>query len=228
VDAEEIEALSEDEIVRRVLAGETELFEDLFHRNSQRVYRAARAIVRNDSDAVDILQESYLRAFRNLNQFEGRAKFSTWLTQITIHEARAHTLRSRARGERREAADPNAVCDLPCMEADPEEQASTQEAKAILEAAIEALPELYRTVFVMRVVEGSTTAETAECLSLSEDVVKTRLLRARALLRKGLRDSLGPMAREAFGFGGERCKRMWLERVFPAIQSAAALMHPRG
>src|ERR1700730_6883513 len=96
----EDETLSEKEIVSRVLAGETALFEKLVHPHSQRVYRAARAILRDDSEAADVVQESFLRAYRNLKQFAGRARFSTWLTKIAVHEARARSRRSQARGER--------------------------------------------------------------------------------------------------------------------------------
>lgn len=210
---------SEREIVSRVLAGETALFENLVHPHSQRVYRVARAILRDDSDAADVVQESYLRAYRNLKQFAGRARFSTWLTQIAVREARARSRRSWARGERRDGAAEKEAHDEPATGPDPEKRVMVLEAKTILEAAIDALPDLYRTVFVMRVLEEMSTAETARCLNLSEDAVKTRLLRARALLRKKLSASVGPMRREAFRFAGRRCQRMWAERILPAIRS---------
>lgn len=209
---------SEREIVSRVLAGETALFENLVHPHSQRVYRVARAILRDDSDAADVVQESYLRAYRNLKQFAGRARFSTWLTQIAVREARARGRRSRARGERRDSAAPEGADDEPATGPDPEKRVMAREARTILEAAIDALPDLYRAVFVMRVLEEMSTAETARCLNLGEDAVKTRLLRARALLRKKLSASVGPMRREAFRFAGRRCQRMWAERILPAIR----------
>jgi RNA polymerase sigma-70 factor, ECF subfamily len=210
------ETLSEKEIVSRVLAGETALFEYLVHPNSQRVYRAARAILRDDSDAADVVQESFLRAYRNLRQFAGRARFSTWLTKIAVHEARARSRRSGARGERLDSAARKGLHDEPATGPDPEKRVMVQEAKTILEAAIDALPDLYRAVFVMRVLEEMSTAETAECLNLTEDAVKTRLLRARALLRK----KVGPMRGEPFRFAGRRCVRMWEERILPAITAA--------
>jgi RNA polymerase sigma-70 factor, ECF subfamily len=217
----EDETLSEREIVSRVLAGETALFENLVHPHSQRVYRAARVILRDDSEAADVVQESFLRAYRNLKQFAGRARFSTWLTKIAVHEARARSRRSRARGERVPSAARRDARDEPATGPDPEKRVMVQEAKTILEAAIDALPDLYRAVFVMRVLEEMSTAETAECLNLTEDAVKTRLLRARALLRKTLYASAGPMRREAFRFDGARCVRMWEKKILPAIGSVA-------
>jgi RNA polymerase sigma-70 factor, ECF subfamily len=212
----EDETLSEKEIVSRVLAGETALFEKLVHPHSQRVYRAARAILRDDSEAADVVQESFLRAYRNLKQFAGRARFSTWLTKIALHEARARSRRIRARGEGLPSPARNGARDEPATGPDPEKRVMVQEAKTILEAAIDALPDLYRAVFVMRVLEEMSTAETAECLNLTEDAVKTRLLRARALLRK----KVGPMRGEPFRFAGRRCVRMWEERILPAITAA--------
>ena len=214
------ESLTNNQLVQRVLAGEAGLFEILVHRHSQLLYRAARAILRNDDEAADVVQETYLRAYRNLKQFAGRAKFSTWLTKIAIYEARARARKSGARGEKRgPSAATKAFRDQLTTEPDAEKRVLVREVKMMLEAAIDALPDLYRTVFVMRGVEELSTADTAECLNLSEDVVKTRLRRARALLRKKLYASVGPMRREAFRFAGERCRQMWAEQIFPAIRS---------
>jgi RNA polymerase sigma-70 factor (ECF subfamily) len=215
--AQRVEPLSEREIALRVLSGETALFENLFHRYSQRVYRAARAILGDDSDAEDVVQESYLRAYRHLRQFAGRSRFSTWLVRIAVHEARARSRRSRARSEVRDPAAQKGPRDEPASRLDPEEQAMANEVKTMLEAAIDALPDLYRAVFVMRAVEEMSTAETAECLNLSEDAVKTRLRRARALLQKKLYATAGRRKREAFQFAGRQCERMWLEGILPAL-----------
>ena len=214
------EAMTDEQLVRRVLAGETALFENLLHRHSQQVYRAARAILRDDDEAADVVQETYLKAYRNLEQFAGRAKFSTWLTRIAVYEARARYRKSRARGDaHRGSAPPKTLLDEPTPDLDPEKRALIGEVKAIVEAAIDTLPDLYRTVFVMRGVEELSTADTAQCLNLTEDAVKTRLRRARVLLRKKLYASVGPTRREAFRFAGKRCLRMWVERIFPAIRS---------
>jgi RNA polymerase sigma-70 factor, ECF subfamily len=213
------EALTDNQLVRRVLAGEVALFEILAHRHSQRVYRAARAILRFDDEAADVVQETYLRAYRNLKQFGGQAKFSTWLIKIAIYEARARKRKGRTRGRELQAtAVAIAAWNEPNPD-DPEKLALVGEVRTILEAAIDTLPDLYRTVFVMRGVEEMSTADTAECLNLSEDAVKTRLRRARALLRKKLYAAVGPMRREAFRFAGKRCQRMWKERIFPWIRS---------
>jgi RNA polymerase sigma-70 factor (ECF subfamily) len=205
------EALSEKEIVHRVRAGEIGLFELLFRRHRQRVYRVARAIVRDDAEAADVVQEAYLRAYTHLGQFAGRAAFSTWLTKIAVYLAweRAR-LRGRQKEKRTVAASGADAAELEIATgSDPERQAFGKEVKTILETAIDALPDRYRAVFMMREIEEMSTAETAECLSLSQDTVKTRLHRARALLRGKLYASMGPLGAEAFRFGGLNCQRMW-------------------
>ena len=215
------ETLTDSQLVRRVLSGEAALFEILVHRHSQRLYRTARAILRDDDEAADVVQETYLRAYRNLKQFAGRARFSTWLTRIAIYEARARIRKSRIRGDKRgAAAAAKAPGEEPATEADAEKQVLAREIRAMMEAAIDALPDLYRTVFVMRGVEEMSTADTAECLNLSEDAVKTRLHRARALLRRKLYAAAGPKRREAFRFAGQRCVRMWEEKIRPALSLA--------
>lgn len=213
------ETLTDRQLVRRVLAGEAALFEILVHRHSQRLYRAARAILRSDYEASDVVQETYLRAYRKLDQFSGKAKFSTWLTRIAIYEALA---RKRKGGTHDRDPRSTSVAIAAWNQRspdDPERLALVGEVRTILEAAIDSLPDMYRTVFVLRGVEEMSTADTADCLNLSEDVVKTRLRRARASLRKKLDSSVGPMRREAFRFAGERCRRMWSKGIFPAIRS---------
>ncbi|MEP6995270.1 MAG: RNA polymerase sigma factor [Acidobacteriota bacterium] len=222
------ESSTDVQLVRRVLAGETAQFEVLVHRHSQRLYRAARAVLRDGDEAADVVQETYLRAYRNLAQFAGRAKFSTWLTKIAIHEARARVRRGRARGDNPKG--PTAAKAgryEPATEPDVEKRILAREVGAMLEAAIDTLPDSYRAVFVMRGVEEMSTADTAECLNLSEEVVKTRLRRARGLLRKKLYAAVGPMRREAFRFAGLRCRRMWTEKISPAIRGVRPTRRPR-
>lgn len=209
------ESLSDKQLIRRVLEGEVALFEVLVHRHSQRVYRAARSILRDDEEAADVVQETWVRAYRKLGQFAGRAQFSTWLTRIGVYEARARSRRARAVTAREPAA--RAAGNEAAGGSDPESGAHVREVRALLEAAIENLPDRYRPVFVMRAVEEMSTAETATVLSLTEDVVKTRLRRARALLREKLRAAIGPLGREAFRFAGQRCRRMWVGKILPAI-----------
>jgi RNA polymerase sigma-70 factor (ECF subfamily) len=210
------DSLPDNQLVRRVVAGEVALFEVLVHRHSQRVYRAARAILRDDEDAADVVQETWVRAYRKLGQFAGRAKFSTWLTRIGVYEARTRRRKSRRATVREPAAEKDAGRE-PDAGLDPESGALAREVRALLEAAIEDLPDHYRTVFVMRVVEEMSTAKTADVLSLTPDVVKTRLRRARALMREKLHAAVGPVGREAFQFAGERCRRMWAGKILPAI-----------
>jgi len=195
------DTLTDAEIVRRVLAGETSLFELIMRRYNQRVYRSVRAIVRDESDAEDVMQQAYVNAFAHLGQFAERAAFSTWLTRIAINEALA-----RIRPRALQLVDDDALPELESPSPNPEEAAMTSEIKEVVESEISALPESYRSVFMLREVEGLSTLETAECLGVSEDVVKTRLHRARAMLREKIyrRTSFGSV----FTFGQSRCDRI--------------------
>src|SRR5262245_26727948 len=176
--------LSDEEVVERVRRGETALFEVIMRRYNQRLYRAARAILRDDGEAEDVVQDAYVRAFTHLAQFAGRAAFGTWLTRIAVHEALA---RARRRGLFRPLGDEGAEGDDMTTfrsAADVEKQVADRELVRVLEAAIEALPDPFRAVFVLREIEEMSTAETAAVLDLREETVKTRLHRARALLRR--------------------------------------------
>jgi RNA polymerase sigma-70 factor, ECF subfamily len=179
------ETLTDEEIVARILGGEIELFELIMRRHNQRLYRAARAIVRDESEAEDVMQEAYVRAYVHLKQFAGKAKFSTWLTRIAVHEALVR-LRNRNRYDKpgptlETSEDP--MDRLPSAESTPEEHLQTRELGNVLEEAIESLPLGFRTVFVLRAVEEMNTSEVAECLDLSEENVKVRLHRARPAQR---------------------------------------------
>ena len=221
----ERDALSDDEVVRRVRAGQVDLFEVLMRRYNQRVYRLARAVLRSDSEAEDVTQESWVRAYAHLDQFAGRASFSTWLCRIALHEAWA-----RARRDHRlETIDPEPDAEDHEMKwaaagPGPEGEAFGAEVRAFVEAAVEALPEKYRTVFVLRHVEELSTAETAELLELSEETVKTRLHRARSALREGLLAQAGAGIRQSFPFLGDRCDRM-VDSVLARIGSQGAREH---
>jgi RNA polymerase sigma-70 factor (ECF subfamily) len=211
--------LPDNHLVWRILAGEAALFEVIVHRHSQRVYRAARAILRDDEEAADVVQETFVRAYRKLGQFAGRSKFSTWLTKIGVYEARARRRKNRVRAvSRRETANHPDARNGPNTGFDPERGVLAREVRVLMEAAIENLPDHYRTVFVLRLVEEMSTAETADVLHLSQDVVKTRLRRARALVRAKLRAAIGPLGREAFPFAGVRCQRMWEQKILPAVR----------
>jgi RNA polymerase sigma-70 factor, ECF subfamily len=211
---------SDAEIIQQVLAGNTALFELLMRRYNERIYRAARSIVRDEQEAEDVMQQAYVNAFTHLRQFNGSAQFSTWLTRIAINEALA---RVRRRG-RYEALDDLSNVE-PFMSTNPvqnpERQAFVGELRGLLEWAIDTLPDGMREVFVLRDVEGLSTAEVAESLDVSEDVVKTRLSRGRAALRRALLERTGASAPEAFRFYRPRCDRV-VQQVLARIADQRA------
>jgi RNA polymerase sigma-70 factor, ECF subfamily len=212
---------SDAEIIQQVLAGNTALFELLMRRYNERIYRAARSIVRDEQEAEDVMQQAYVNAFTHLRQFNGSAQFSTWLTRIAINEALA---RVRRRG-RYEALDDDLSNVEPFMSTNPvpnpERQAFVGELRGLLEWAIDTLPDGMREVFVLRDVEGLSTAEVAESLEVSEDVVKTRLSRGRAALRRALLERTGASAPEAFRFYRPRCDRL-VQQVLARITDQRA------
>jgi RNA polymerase sigma-70 factor (ECF subfamily) len=202
-------ALPDAEVVRRVRAGETSLFEVLMRRHNQRLFRVARAILRDDAEAEDAMQQAYVNAYCHLDQFAGRASVATWLSRISVHEAFARARRRRS-PEVQTMSDPDDDSS-PALRArgpDPEQQLLAGEIRALLESAIDALPESYRCTFVLREVEGLDTADTAESLGISEELVKTRLHRARALLRDQLYRRAGTQIADAFSFHLSRCDRV--------------------
>lgn len=222
----EWKALGDEDLVARILAGDGPLFEALMRRYNQRLYRVARAILRDAAEAEDVMQQAYVQAYTHLAQFGGRAKFSTWLTKIAVYEALGRVRRrsrdGRAGGAASDAAEEaDPMSRLESATPDPEQQAAHGELRQLLERAIEALPESYRSVVVLRDVEGLSTAETADCLGLREDAVKTRLHRARALLRDALYASAGVTAPSAFSFHRTRCDRV-VAAVFARLALAAA------
>jgi RNA polymerase sigma-70 factor, ECF subfamily len=212
--------LSDEEIVAGVLDGHTALFEILMRRHNERIYRAARAILRDDSEAEDVMQQAYVNAYAHLRQFHGRAQFATWLTRIAVNEALA-----RARRQRNyESVDE----DVPDVESfmdrtepsNPERQAAAGELRMVLERAIDELPDGAREVFMLRDVEGMSTAEVAAALDVSDDVVKTRLSRARAAIRRDLMARTGSSAPDVFRFYKPRCDRV-VAQVLARIAATA-------
>jgi RNA polymerase sigma-70 factor (ECF subfamily) len=199
--------LTDEDIVARVRAGETELFELIMRRHNQRIYRAARAILRDDAEAEDVMQDAYVRAYAHLHEFEGRAQFSTWLTRIAVHEALARL----RRGRRFQPIDSQTqeTQSMPTAPGfSPEQLASDAEIRTVLETAIDALPDEFRSVFVLRAIEEMSGAETADCLGIPEETVKTRLFRARARLQETLLEALEPAAPRAYEFHLSRCDRV--------------------
>jgi RNA polymerase sigma-70 factor (ECF subfamily) len=211
--------LSDDDIVDRVRGGCTDAFELLMRRHNQRLYRAVRAVLRDEAETEDVLQETYVRAFMHLDQFLGRARFATWLTRIAVHEA-LHRRQRRAR-----FTDIDEVAEtLASPSPGPERGAADGELRQFLEAAIDRLSADFRTVFVLRDVEGLSTAETAESLEIPAETVKTRLHRARRQLQQHLDRRVGESVREVFAFGFVRCDRLVgavMERIGAAGRDAA-------
>ena len=209
-------ALTDEQVVTQVIGGQTALFEVLMRRYNERVYRVARAIVRDDEEAEDVMQQAYVNAYAHLRQFNGKARFSTWLTKIAINESLA---RVRRRGKYEPYDDESSNVEPFIVQdsyRDPERQVLTSELRALLEWAIDGLPNGAREVFVLREVEGLSTAETASVLDVSDDVVKTRLSRARSALRRVLEERIGTAAPDAFRFYRPRCDRV-VERVMGVI-----------
>jgi len=205
--------LTDEEIVRRVRAGDRALFEILMRRHNQRVYRVARAVVNDEGEVEDVMQQAYINAFTHLHQFQERARFSTWLTRITLNEAfgRRRRLRAESTISLPSSADEPAGVSMERITApqpDPERQAYAGELRQALETAIDALPEHYRLVFMLRDVEGLSTSEAGAGLGLGDEAVKTRLHRARAMIRRTLTARLGPAAAGSFAFEAPRCDRV--------------------
>ena len=196
---EAVSGLNDEEIVRRVLDGETALFELIVRRYNQRLFRTTRAILRDDDAAEDAMQEAYLRAFAKLDQFAGEARFSTWLTKIAVYEALGRLRKAKFEEELDEAMD---------SEDNPERAAYGRELQSAIEQAVDSLPPMYRTIFVMREVNELSVAETADCLGITQENVKTRLHRARTLLQKRLEQAIGSASVHAFSYMGSRCDRM--------------------
>jgi len=201
--------LTDADVVRRVLAGETALFEILMRRYNQRIYRAVRSIVRDEHEAEDVMQQAYVNAYTHLHQFAERATFSTWLTRIAINEALARVRPRRIRLA--DDIDETLMNEIESNTPNPEQQAVATELKNAVENEIAVLPESYRSVLMLREVEGLSTAETAECLGLNEDAVKQRLHRARTMLRDGLFRRAGLTFDGVFTFGQSRCDRLVAE-----------------
>jgi RNA polymerase sigma-70 factor (ECF subfamily) len=219
--------LADEVIVERVCAGDDGLYEILIRRHNQRLYRAIRAILRRDEDVEDVMQQAYVDAYRHLDQFRGTAKFSTWLTRIAVNRA-IRSGRGARGGPQLVTPDgtDRAIEQAPSPGLDPEHTMYGHELQTILESLIDQLPDPFRVVFVLREVEGLSTAETAECLSINEDTVKTRLHRAKRLLRERLDRRLGPAARTVYRLHLTRCDRV-VEGVMTALRcSLPDAAHP--
>jgi RNA polymerase sigma-70 factor (ECF subfamily) len=191
--------VTDEMLVERVRAGDLGALEALMRRHNRLLYRTARAILRDDAEAEDAVQEAYLRAYRALHAFRGESKFSTWLVRIAANEA----LMRRRRNARAAAVVPiDAAAELPA-----EEKVGDDMLRRLLEKRIDALPEDYRAVFVLRALEELSVQDTAAALDIPEATVRSRHFRARSLLRESLAREIDLTLEDAFGFDGERCDR---------------------
>lgn len=215
-----IEGWTDEEVVGRVLSGEVELYEIIMRRYNQRLYRVVISILRDAAETEDVMQDAYVRAYEHLSQFEGRAAFSTWLTRIAVHEALARLKkRERMQPFDEDFSEGEISVNLVSAAPDPEQTISKAELSRMLEQAVLGLPEQYRTVLMLRDVEEMSTSETAAALSLSEENVKVRLHRGRAMVRRDLFARVGGTAKSAFPFLGARCDRV-VARVFERLPAA--------
>jgi RNA polymerase sigma-70 factor (ECF subfamily) len=200
------------ELVRRALARDEAAVRAIMRANNRRLYRLARGILRNDSEAEDVVQEAYVRAFTHLENFRGDSSLSTWLSRIAMNEALGRLRRQRPAVELN--ALPGSALEaeiIPFPLAapdDPEKSMAQREIQAAVEHAIDELPEAFRLVFITRVIEGMNVEETAEILGLRPETVKSRLHRARTMLRDIVERKIGPVVMEAFPFAGKRCERL--------------------
>ena len=203
------------ELIAQVRKGKAAAFEKLMRRYNQRVFRAARSVLRDDAEAQDVVQETFVRAFRHLQDFEKRSSVGTWLTRIAVNEAFSRLRRSRLFGSldgetnQQEGGSYSVESNQP----GPEDQASSRELRSVLIAAIDSLSEELRTVFMLREIEGLSTLETSEVLQLSGEAVRVRFHRVRLALRRQVEKQVGEEVRGLFTFAGTRCDAT-VRRVF--------------
>jgi RNA polymerase sigma-70 factor (ECF subfamily) len=201
------------ELVQRARGRDEAAIRAIMQSNNRRLYRLARGILRNDSEAEDVVQETYVRAFTHLDSFRGDSSLATWLARIAMNEALGRLRRQRPGVEWTSL--PPGVLEAQIIQfplssppEDPEKSMAQREIQHVVEHAIDDLPEAFRIVFITRVIEGMNVEETAEILGLKPETVKTRLHRARAMLRDNVEKKIGPVVMDAFPFAGKRCERL--------------------
>ncbi len=207
-----LSAKSDVQLAMSAAAGDPMAFEAIVRRNNRLLFRTARGVVSDDAEAQDVVQETYLRAFTNLHAYRGDSALGTWLARIAINVAlttqrkKGHLVQLEDSSDDEGPAEPEYAMPFPPPPHDtPDQSAERQELRSLLQASIAALPPIYRSVFMLRAVEELSVEETASCLGVSEDVVKTRFLRARAMLRDRLAARAESGANETFAFAGARC-----------------------
>jgi len=206
------EAQSDGALAARIADGDAAAFEALMRRYNRRLFRLARATLRDDAEAEDALQEAYLLAFRRIGQFRGEAALGTWLSRLVLNECLGRLRRHRRRDNVVPIVAPPADMDLETMMASPEDgpdrAAVRAEVRTLIERKLDELPDAFRTVFVLRCVEELTVEETAAALGLPEATVRSRHFRARSLLRESLAREIDLAERDLYEFGGWRCDRV--------------------
>ena len=201
------------QLVRRALGRDETAVRAIIKANNRRLYRLARGILRNDSEAEDVVQETYVRALTHLQDFRGDSSLATWLSRIAMNEALGRLRRQRP-GVELSSLPPGTleaqIIQFPnsATSEDPEKTMAQREIQRVVEHAIDELPDHFRIVFITRVIEGMNVEETAEILGLKPETVKTRLHRARSMLRENVEKKIGPVVMEAFPFAGKRCERL--------------------
>ena len=210
-----LDALGDPELVAQALPeGSIGAFRAIMQRHNRRLYRIARAVLRDDSEAEDVVQEAYVRAFTNLAEFRGDSSLATWLSRIVLNEALGRLRRRRptadlAALDNRSPSQAEIIpFPLASPQLDPERTMAQRQIQLLLERAIDDLPDDFRIVLVARVIEEMSIEETAALFGLRTETVKTRLHRARKLLRDALEKQVGPVLTDAFPFDGARCARM--------------------
>jgi RNA polymerase sigma-70 factor (ECF subfamily) len=200
-------------LVQRIAADDHAAFERLMRRHNGRLFRIARAILKDDAEAEDAVQDGYLDAYRHIGQYRGEAQVATWLTRIVINQALMRLRRHKREAnvvrfpDDRDGGAPSREVEDRKAES-PAAATLRAEVRAVVERRIDQLPAAFRTVFVMRDIEEMTVQETADCLGIPAATVRTRLFRARALLREALTRDIDTATLEVFGFAGERCDRI--------------------
>jgi RNA polymerase sigma-70 factor (ECF subfamily) len=205
-----LEAASDAELVAHALARDGRAFRAIMTRYNQRLYRLARGIVGRASEAEDVVQEAYVHAFRSLDSFRGESALSTWLSRIVINEALGRLRKQKREGKvtNLEAAQAEIIQFPGNASDDPERAMAQRQILHLVEEATDHLPATFRAVFVARVIEGLSMEETAELLGIKPETVKTRLYRARQMVREELDAQIGPVLMNAFPFAGRRCDRL--------------------
>lgn len=209
-------SIAERELVQAILGGDDIAFETVMRRNNRLMFRTARAILENEADAEDVVQEAYLKAYTKLGQFSGQARLSTWLCRIVVNEALGRLRRRMPHAPLDEIVEEGMKTDLhagnlvPWLSkaGSPEDEAARSQIRRLMEQAIEGLPRDQRAVFMLRAVEGFSTDEAAECLSIPAETVKTRLHRARKRLQASLNGRFEASLAEVYPFAGARCDRV--------------------